>query len=170
MEKIRVIQNAVTFVSSLTVAEIEVLQKQNPMALAIKEPNAEGGEDIVFTVQYKNAAFGEINSDRVSFVDKTKDGNACLTVLLPANIADKSAYLFEKYATAINMLKTVERNAKNALKNLTTSKEEFAKEFIDLDAEAAVAETLDEVEVIVKAEPACDCENGCAKKDKKESK
>ena len=48
MKKIRIIQNAATFVSDLKVEEIEVLQKQNPMALAIEEPKMEDGTDIIF--------------------------------------------------------------------------------------------------------------------------
>ena len=43
MKKIRVIQNAATFVSDLKVEEIEVLQKQNPMALAIEEHLSHNG-------------------------------------------------------------------------------------------------------------------------------
>lgn len=166
MEKIRLIQNAATFVSDLTVAEIEVLQKQNPMALAIVEPNEHGGEDIVFSVSYKNAAFGNISDTKVEFVDKNAEGKACLTVLIPANLADRTAYLYDKYAMASNLLKVVEKNAKKALANLTTSKETFAEEFVDLDSEStiadakkfvdlssenALAEALDSADVIINA-------------------
>lgn len=154
MKKIRLIQNAATFVSDLKVDEIEVLQKQNPMALAIVEPNQDGGTDVVFSVQYKNTAFGEINENRVLFVDRDAEGFACMTVLIPANSGDKAGYLFDKYATPVNLLKAVEKKAKNALKHLTTSKEKFAEEFINLDTEITVAEALEEVDVIVKAEPA----------------
>lgn len=150
MKKIRVIQNAATFVSDLKVEEIEVLQKQNPMALAIEEPNTEGGTDIVFSVQHRNAAFGEINDDRVIFVDKDAEGYACLTVLIPANV-DRNTYLYDKFANPVNLLKTVERNAKKALKNLITSKDEFAKEFIDLDSEITLSEALEDADVIIKA-------------------
>lgn len=153
MKKIRIIQNAATFVSDLKVTELETLQKQNPMALAIEEPNMEGGTDIVFMVQYKNAAFGEINDSNITFVDKDAEGYACLTVLIPANIADRNAYLYDKYAGPVNLLKTVERKAKKALETLVTSKDEFAKEFIDLDNEVSLSEALEEVDVIVKAEP-----------------
>ena len=158
MEKIRIMQNAVTFVSSLTVDQIKVLQAQNPMALAIKEPNTDGGEDIVFTVDYKETPYGFINDNKILFVDKTADGKACTTVLIPATEKDKAGYLYSEYAVAVNMLKTVERNAINALKHLTTSKEKFAEEFIDLDAEANIAEVLEEADVIIKADPAeCKC-------------
>jgi hypothetical protein len=143
MEKIRIIQNAATFVSDLTVAEIEVLQKQNPMALAIVEPNEHGGEDIVFSVSYKNTAFGSISDNKVEFVDKNAAGKACLTVLIPANLTDRTAYLYDKYAMACNLLKVVEKNAKKALANLTTSKEAFAETFIDLDSENTIAEALE---------------------------
>lgn len=142
MEKIRLIQNAATFISDLTVEEIEVLQKQNPMALAIVEPNELGGEDIVFSVSYKNTAFGSISDYKVEFVDKNAEGKACLTVLIPANLADRTAYLYDKYAIASNLLKVVEKNAKKALTNLTTSKEAFAEAFIDLDSEDTIAEAL----------------------------
>ena len=164
MKKIGVIQNAATFISDLKVEEIEVLQKQNPMALAIEEPNMEGGTDIIFSVQHKNAAFGEINDDRVVFVDKDAEGYACLTVLIPANV-DKNSYLYDKFANPVNLLKTVERNAKKALKNLITSKDEFAKEFIDLDNEVTLSEALEEVDVIVKA-PAADVNVKSKKEDK----
>ena len=151
MKKIRLIQNAATFVSDLTVKEIEALQKQNPMALAIVEPNQDGGTDVVFSVQYRNTAYGEINENKVVFVDKDAEGYACLTVLIPANIDDKAAYLFDKYATPVNFLKTVEKKAKNALKSLTVSKEKFAEEFINLDVETTVTEALEEADVIIKA-------------------
>ena len=154
MKKIRLIQNAATFVSDLKVEEIEVLQKQNPMALALVEPNQDGGTDVVFSVQFKNTAFGEINENKILFVDKDAEGYACTTVLIPANVSDKSAYLFDKYATPVNLLKTVEKRAKAALTHLTTSKEKFAEEFINLDTEITVAEALEEVDMIVKAEPA----------------
>ena len=153
MKKIKIIQNAATFVSDLKVSEIELLQKQAPMALAIEEPNNDGGTDIVFSVQYKETAYGTISDSKIVFVDKTPDGNACATVLIPANLKDKSAHLFDTYATAVNYLKIVERKATNALKNLTTSKEEFSKEFIDLDQEVSLKETLEEVDIVIKAEP-----------------
>lgn len=152
MEKIRLIQNAATFVSDLTVAEIEVLQKQNPMALAIVEPNEHGGEDIVFSVGYRNTAFGSISNNKVEFVDKNAEGKACLTVLIPANLADRAAYLYDKYAIASNMLKVVEKNAKKALTNLTTSKEAFAEEFVDLDSEDTIAEAFEEADVVINAD------------------
>lgn len=154
MKKIRLIQNAATFVSDLKVEEIEALQKQNPMALAIVEPNQDGGTDVVFSIQYKNTAFGEINENRILFIDKDAEGYACMTVLIPANTNDKSAYLFDKYATPVNLLKAVEKKAKTALTTLTTSKEKFAEEFINLDIEGTVAEALEDVDMIVKAEPA----------------
>lgn len=154
MKKIRLIQNAATFVSDLKVEEIEALQKQNPMALAVVEPNQDGGTDVVFSVQYKNTAFGEINENKILFVDRDAEGYACMTVLIPANTGDKAGYLFDKYATPVNLLKSVEKKAKTALKTLTTSKEKFAEEFINLDVETTVAEALEEVDMIVKAEPA----------------
>ena len=154
MKKIRLIQNAATFVSDLKVEEIEALQKQNPMALAIVEPNQDGGTDVVFSIQYKNTAFGEISENRILFVDRDAEGYACMTVLIPANTGDKSGYLFDKYATPVNLLKAVEKKAKLALTTLTTSKEKFAEEFINLDIETTVAEALEEVDMIVKAEPA----------------
>lgn len=154
MKKIKIIQNAATFVSELKVSEIKLLQKQAPMALAIEEPNNEGGTDIAFIVQFKKTAFGSISDKSITFVDATPDGNACLTVLIPANITDKANYLYETYANAVNHLKVVERKADKALKNLTTSKEDFAKEFIDLDKETTLTEALDEAEVIIKPDPA----------------
>lgn len=151
MKKIRIIQNAATFVSDLKVEELETLQKQNPMALALTEPNMDGGNDIIFTVQHRNAAFGEINDDRIIFVDKDAEGYACLTVLIPANV-DRNTYLYDKFANPVNMLKTIERNAKKALQNLITSKDAFAKEFIELDSEVTLLTALDEADVIVKAQ------------------
>jgi hypothetical protein len=153
MKKIKIIQNAATFVSDLKVSEIEALQKQDPMALAIEEPNNCGGTDIVFNVQYKEAAYGEINDHRVIFVDQTPEGNACMTVLIPANLKDKAAYLYDTYVNAVNYLKAVERKATKALQNLTASKKEFANEFINLDQEVSLRETLEEVDIIIKAEP-----------------
>lgn len=151
MEKIRLIQNAATFVSDLTVAEIEVLQRQNPMALAIVEPNEHGGEDIVFSVDYTNTAYGNISDNKVTFVDKNAEGKACLTVLIPANAENKEAYMFDKYAVASNLLKVVEKNAKKALQNLTTSKKAFAEEFIDLDIEGTVVDALEKADIIIDA-------------------
>lgn len=151
MHKIRIIQNAATFVSDLKVSEMEVLQKQNPMALAIEEPNMDGGVDIVFSIEYKNTAFGDINDNKITFVDKDAEGYACLTVLIPANVVDRNAYLYEKYAGPVNLLKTIERKAKKALENLTTSKDAFAKEFLDLDSEITLSEAFEDADIIVKA-------------------
>lgn len=178
MEKIRIMQNAVTFVSGLTVDEIKMLQAQNPMALAIKEPNADGGEDIVFMVEYKKTPYGTVSNEKITFVDKTAEGKACTTVLIPATEKDKAGYLYSKYAVAVNMLKAVERRAKYALEHLTTSKTKFVEEFINLDAEAQLAETLDEAEAIVKAVPAecncgpvdCECDPAECKCQKNETK
>lgn len=151
MEKIRIMQNAVTFITNLTVEEIKLLQKQAPSALAISEPTPEGYQEEIFRVSHKNAAFGDINDSFITFVDATAEGKACLTVLIPANETDKKSYLYERYATAINYLKTVERNAKKALNNLVISKEAFAEEFIDLDTEVSLTEALEEADIIIAA-------------------
>lgn len=151
MQKFKMMQNAVTFISDLTVEEIKLLQRQSPSSLAISEPTAEGYVEEIFRISYKNTAFGDINDNYVTFVDATAEGKACLTVLIPANETDKGAYLYDKYATAINFIRAVERNAKKALANLTTDKETFAKEFIDLDAEVTLTEALEEADVIVAA-------------------
>lgn len=151
MQKIKMMQNAATFISDLTVEEIKLLQKQSPSSLAISEPSAEGYMDEIFRISHKNTAFGEINDRYIIFVDATAEGKACLTVLIPANEPDKSAYLYDKYATAVNFLKVIERNAKKALESLTTDKATFAKEFIDLDAEVTLTEALSEAEIIVTA-------------------
>lgn len=151
MKKIKLMQNAATFISDLKVDEIKLLQKQNPMALALVEPNTTGGEDIIFTVQYKNAAFGDISDTRITFVDQDSEGCACLTVLLPANSKNKTTYLYEKYSAALALLKVVERNAKRALTNLTDSKEAFVKELINLDNDITVSEALEDADIIIKA-------------------
>jgi hypothetical protein len=59
--------------------------------------------------------------------------------------------LYDKYAIASNLLKVVEKNAKKALTNLTTSKEAFAEAFIDLDAEDTIAEALEAADVVINA-------------------
>lgn len=151
MQKFKMMQNALTFISDLTVDEITLLQKQSPSSLAITEPTAEGCTQEIFRLSYKKTAFGTINDNYVTFVDTTPKGEACLTVLIPADIPDKGSYLFDQYATAINYIKVVERNAKKALTNLTINKETFAKEFIDLDAEVTLEEALEEANIIVKA-------------------
>ncbi len=151
MQKIKMMQNAATFISDLMIEDIKLLQKQSPSSLAISEPSADGYVDEIFRVSYKNTAFGVINDRYITFVDSTAEGKACLTVLIPADELDKGAYLYDRYATAVNFLKVVERNAKKALENLTTNKETFAKEFIDLDAEVTLSEALSEADIILSA-------------------
>lgn len=151
MQKFKMMQNAVTFISDLTVEEIKLLQRQCPNSLAISEPTAEGYVEEIFRLSHKITAFGDINDNYVTFVDATAEGKACLTVLIPANEPDKGAYLYNKYATAINFIRAIERNARKALANLTVDKETFAKEFIDLDAEVTLTEALQEADIIVAA-------------------
>ena len=76
--------NATTFdlISTLSLDDIKLLEKQNPDALAIKDKDG----DIQFVVK-TGGTMGSISQYGIVFANKTRDGKAVLTYTLDTNMA-----------------------------------------------------------------------------------
>ena len=72
--------NATTFdlISTLSLDDIKLLEKQNPDALAIKDKDG----DVQFIVK-TGGTMGSISQYGIVFANKTRDGKAVLTYTLP---------------------------------------------------------------------------------------
>jgi len=148
-------KDAVTIISKLLVKDIKLLSEQAPAALAIAEPTEDGYTKEVFRVMFKDTANSTINSNAIVFAGNA-DGYACATILVPANLKNRDeqiAWLEKQCAIALLNLNTVERNAANALENLTISSEAFAAGITFIEDEVTLTEALNGVDAIVAAEP-----------------
>ena len=74
--------NATTFdlISTLSLDDIKLLEKQNPDALAIKDKDG----DVQFVVK-TGGTMGSISQYGIVFANKTRDGKAVLTYTLDTN-------------------------------------------------------------------------------------
>lgn len=155
---------AVTLESSLTIAEMELLQKHDPRALALREVTPQGEEYETFRIGYSPVEYGSVNASGVTFVGETDNGKAGLSILIPATFKGDAVgnYIDNKLASVSRNVAIVEANAKKAVVDVKAAKESFLKSIVAL--KPAIAK-----------EAACEgkCKNGkceAAPKAKKETK
>lgn len=144
MKDLYLIENAMTLVSKLTPEQIETVAKQSPDALQLVTPLENGGSRVDFTVVYDpKSDYGHLDNNGIRFPAANKDGNACVSVLIPANSKDKDGYIYDKYMVAINNLAVVEDQVVKALETVATTKKDFVAKITKLDAKTAMKETVD---------------------------
>lgn len=136
---------ALTLESSLTVAEIELLQKYDPRALALRDVTPTGEEFETFRVGYSAAEYGSVKSNGVTFVGETDNGKAGLSITIPANLKGDAVgnYINDKLATISRDVEIVEKNAKTALVNVKSAKDAFLAAIVPLTPKT-VKEASDE--------------------------
>ena len=119
--------NATTFdlISTLSLDDIKLLEKQNPDALAIKDKDG----DIQFVVKTGNE-LGSISQYGIVFANKTRDGKAVLTYTLDTNkTADEQLNeIFDRVGAAKAKLDEIEGVAAIAVQNEKDRKAAFIRE------------------------------------------
>ena len=132
--------NATTFdlISTLSLDDIKLLEKQNPDALAIKDKDG----DIQFVVKTGNE-LGSISQYGIVFANKTRDGKAVLTYTLDTNKpADEQLNeIFDRVGAAKAKLDEIEGVAAIAVQNEKDFKAAFIRELTgETDAESTTEE------------------------------
>ena len=144
---------AVTIESALTIAEMELLQKHDPRALALRDVMPNGEEFETFRIGYSPIESGSVNANGVTFVGETENGKAALSILIPATLKGEAVgnYIDNKLAAVSRNIAIVEANAKKAVVDVKAAKEVFLKSIVPLKPAAAK-----------EAAPTCEskCENG----------
>lgn len=125
---------ALTLESKLTIAEIELLQSNNPRALALIESTPDGGEYEIFRLGFAKIDYGTVDANGIIFVGETEDGKAGLSILLPASLskAEKEEYINKKLSSISRNVAIVEDNAKKALVDVEAAKKSFLKSIVAL--------------------------------------
>lgn len=132
--------NATTFdlISTLSLDDIKLLEKQNPDALAIKDKDG----DVQFVVK-TGGTMGSISQYGIVFANKTRDGKAVLTYTLDTNKpADEQLNeIFNKVGAAKAKLDEIEATATTAVQAEKDRKAAFIRELTgEADAEDTTAE------------------------------
>ena len=132
--------NATTFdlISTLSLDDIKLLEKQNPDALAIKDKDG----DVQFVVK-TGGTMGSISQYGIVFATKTRDGKAVLTYALDTNKpADEQLNeIFDKVGAAKAKLDEIEATATTAVQNEKDRKAAFIRELTgEANAEGTTAE------------------------------
>ncbi len=128
---------ALTLESSLTIAEIELLQKKNSRALKLFEMRPDGREIEIFGIGAVKDNKGAVCAAGINYVGTTKNGKAGMSILIPASLEGKAVgdYIDEKLAEVSRMATIVEKNAAQALKDVAASKDNFLGSIIELEPE-----------------------------------
>ena len=122
---------AVTIESDLTNEDIITLQKYDPEALALYKTEENKTKEL-FRVCFYKGNISNIADEGIIFTGVTnKNGNAGATALIPTNV-DSKEFINDNYADICVKLQKVEAQAKEALKNVNKSIDDFNKTVIDL--------------------------------------
>jgi len=139
---------ALTIESSLTIAEIELLQKHDPRALALREVVPGTGEEVeTFRMAYDaHSGTGSVTNGGIVFVGETENGKAGMSILIPANLKGPAVgdYINDRLANISNNVRVVEINAAEALVNVKKAKEAFLSAIVPLAPRAVKEAKKDE--------------------------
>ena len=105
MAKIRIVGSACVITSARTLEELKRDKKYRPNALKLVED-----KKTTFAVDVTEAGYGSASTYGVCFDAATPDKEklACLTLMIPAGIANPLTYVRETYGAALLGLNTVE--------------------------------------------------------------
>lgn len=122
--KITVTGDAFVVKSSLKAADIELVKKYAPDALAIKDKD---GNDL-FTMNYKEGA-GSIASFGVTFGGKTRDEEALATYTgtIPTSVKDAKEYVAEKVGAAAPYIEQLEKSVKEKADEVSSTRKKLVE-------------------------------------------
>lgn len=125
---------ALTLESSLTIADMELLQKHDPRSLALRDITPTGEEYETFRIGYSPVEYGSVNANSVTFVGETESGKAGMSFLIPSNLQGekKDAYIDNKLAAVSRNVSIVEANAAKAVIDVKAAQKSFLKSIVAL--------------------------------------
>lgn len=120
MAKVVIVGDAMVIESSRTLEEIKMLEKYRPKSLVLFDEDGKTEKFKVATTTGK----GSICEFGASFASSTKNEakKACITLEIPAGVADAKAYAEETVGVAILHLNKIERNFEGAIKEVSDEK------------------------------------------------
>lgn len=137
MKKIKVVNNAVTVTSDLSLENIRTLMQYAPEALKITQKNKKDEEVEVFAIS-TTMTEPSINEFGINFTQETENNHATITALFPDYInteEDKNQFLKDHFFEVTKNLFTIEKQAKKALDTLDKELKTFSEivEHINVD-------------------------------------
>lgn len=137
MKKIKVVNNAVTVTSDLSLENIRTLMQYAPEALKITQKNKKDEEVEVFAIS-TTMTEPSINEFGINFTQETENNHATITALFPDYInteEDKNQFLKDHFFEVTKNLFTIEKQAKKALNTLDKELKTFSEivEHINVD-------------------------------------
>ena len=137
MKKIKVVNNAVTVTSDLSLENIRTLMQYAPEALKITQKNKKDEEVEVFAIS-TTMTEPSINEFGINFTQETENNHATITALFPDYInteEDKNQFLKDHFFEVTKNLITIEKQAKKALDTLDKELKTFSEivEHINVD-------------------------------------
>lgn len=124
MAKIKVVGDVMVIESTQTLDDIKTLEKYNPKALCLYEPDDDGKRQVVFRVA-STCGKGSVNQYGAAFGSSSHDerGVATITMSLPDYVEDAREYVAEAVGLAIVKLNKVEEQFGEALAVVAADKE-----------------------------------------------
>jgi hypothetical protein len=114
MQKIKILGNSVRITTDLTAEEIKNLQKYAPEALVLTKETEDKCVEEYFRIAYKEGRDG-FTEYGITFPATNSTGKATITALIPSDVADKKAFVTDKFGRVIKNLIEVEKQAKKGL-------------------------------------------------------
>ena len=128
MAKIKIVGNAAAITTDIQLDQIKKLEKYDPKALRVYTPDESGKPIEVFRVRSAEGGDGEMNGRGAVFTKAAHDGSgkAVITVMLPDEIEDVSAYVSDKYGFGLANLIAVEAQVGPALEQVAAKQAAIA--------------------------------------------
>ena len=122
MAKVTIAGNSFVITSTVSMADLETVQKYRPSALAITD---EETKETLFrvgigsnSVTDHGVSFGGISNDDAKF--------ATVTLPIPADVEDAKQYVLDRAGLALASLKTVETGLADTLKRIRAERDAIA--------------------------------------------
>lgn len=128
MAKIKITGNAVILTSKLKLETIKKMEKYNSDALTIFDVVEDENIELF---KIGSGVVSNINRFGITFAEANKTGEAVATVLLPANVTDKKAFVKENFANAIFYLQDLEAAVETSCAELEAAYAELDKIIVE---------------------------------------
>jgi len=122
MAQVTIAGSSLVITSSVAMADLEMVKKYRPIALAIADPET---QDTLFKVGIGTSS---VNDHGISFGGVSNDDKklATATLLIPSDVEDAKEYVLDKAGLALSNLKKIEAGITEALKSIKAERDEIA--------------------------------------------
>lgn len=121
MAKVTIAGKAVVITSDLKFADLENVKKYQPKALALM--GGEDGKEAVFAVSIVPGSTGKVGKFGMEFGEKSADGFATMTLVVPSGVEDMKEYVADTYGAALMNLAKLEEQLPAVVAGIAADKQ-----------------------------------------------